>query len=126
MLNEAWAKIYFGKGFFAQPGRQALAYDVERILGASDWNVSGRFHDVLKLGYENRLNKLHLMFAYNQSEESITGGNFYSGGQIYKNMQTVWYHYGDNSKAFQISLLMMNLGWETGIAGDPATKYMQT
>jgi len=126
MLNEAWAKIYFGKGFFAQLGRQALSYDDERILGASDWNVSGRFHDLLKLGFENQLNKLHLVLAYNQSEEKMSGGNFYTGRQPYKNMQTVWYHYGDNSRPFQISLLLMNLGWEVGHEDNPSTRYMQT
>ena len=32
ILNEAWAKLDFGKGFFAQLGRQTLSYDDERIL----------------------------------------------------------------------------------------------
>ena len=31
MLNEAWAKMNFGEGFFAQLGRQSLIYDDERI-----------------------------------------------------------------------------------------------
>ena len=34
VLNEAWAKLDFGHGLFAQLGRQALVYDDERILGA--------------------------------------------------------------------------------------------
>jgi hypothetical protein len=42
MLNEAWAKMNFGEGFFAQLGRQSLIYDDERILGGLDWNVAGR------------------------------------------------------------------------------------
>ena len=37
ILNEAWAKLDFGKGFFAQLGRQTLIYDDERILGGMDW-----------------------------------------------------------------------------------------
>ena len=45
ILNEAWAKLDFGKGFFAQLGRQTLVYDDERILGGLDWNVAGRYHD---------------------------------------------------------------------------------
>ena len=49
ILNEAWAKLDFGKGFFAQLGRQTLIYDDERILGGLDWNVAGRYHDALKL-----------------------------------------------------------------------------
>lgn len=30
-MNEAWAKLNFGAGFFAQLGRQTLSYDDERI-----------------------------------------------------------------------------------------------
>ena len=40
-VNEAWAKLRFGQGFFVQVGRQQLAYDDERILGGLDWHVSG-------------------------------------------------------------------------------------
>lgn len=50
IMNEAWAKLNFGAGFFAQLGRQTLSYDDERILGGLDWNVAGRYHDALKLG----------------------------------------------------------------------------
>lgn len=39
IMNEAWAKLNFGAGFFAQLGRQTLSYDDERILGGLDWNV---------------------------------------------------------------------------------------
>lgn len=49
IMNEAWAKLDFGAGFFAQLGRQTLSYDDERILGGLDWNVAGRYHDALKL-----------------------------------------------------------------------------
>ena len=35
IMNEAWAKLNFGKNFFAQLGRQTLSYDDERIL--ADW-----------------------------------------------------------------------------------------
>ncbi len=127
MLNEAWAKLGLGNGFFAQLGRQALVYDDERILGSLDWNVSGRYHDLLKLGYENNLHALHLMLAFNQNDEKINGGSYYApGGQPYKTMQTLWYHYGNATQPFGISLLAMNLGWENGELENPATTYMQT
>jgi len=140
MLNEVYAKLNFGKGLFTQLGRLLLSYDDERILGASDWNQSGRFHDALKFGYEDKSNKIHLIFAYNQGVERQSGGNFYSGGQIYKNMQTLWYNRGGSSTPFNMSILAMNLGWETGndfipakpdldqpaIPADPSTSYMQT
>ena len=60
IMNEAWAKLDFGAGFFAQLGRQTLSYDDERILGGLDWNVAGRYHDALKLGYAKNAHQLHL------------------------------------------------------------------
>ena len=131
ILNEAWAKLNFGKGYFAQLGRQALVYDDERILGGLDWNVAGRYHDALKLGYADKNNELHLILAFNQNDESRTaGGTFYdsSAGQPYKNMQTLWYHYKADQCPFAASLLFMNLGLETGdkATKDSHTRYLQT
>ena len=117
VLNEAWAKLDFGHGLFAQLGRQALVYDDERILGGLDWNVAGRYHDALKLGYANKNNEVHLILAFNQNDEKKIGGTYYaSGAQPYKNMQTVWYHYKADAIPFGASLLFMNLGLETGDA----------
>lgn len=129
ILNEAWAKLDLGKGFFAQLGRQTLAYDDERILGGLDWNVAGRYHDALKLGYANRNNEVHLILAFNQNDEKNIGGTYYnSGAQPYKNMQTVWYHYKAEQVPFGASLLFMNLGLETGdkATQDSHTRYLQT
>ncbi|MGL5691679.1 MAG: alginate export family protein, partial [Bacteroidales bacterium] len=130
MLNEAWAKMYFGDNrFFAQLGRFALSYDDERILGGLDWNVAGRFHDALRLGYESGEHKVHAILALNQNDEKINGGSFYvPGGQPYKNMQTAWYQYKSKDCPFQISLLAMNLGFEGGNAEtkEADNYYMQT
>lgn len=124
IMNEAWAKLGFGAGFFAQLGRQTLSYDDERILGGLDWNVAGRYHDALKLGYENKAHKLHLILAFNQNDEKTIGGTYYSnGGQPYKNMQTLWYHYTAAALPLDASLFFMNLGWETG---DPGTQISDT
>ena len=86
ILHEAWARLDFSKGLFAQLGRQPLSYDDERLLGGLDWNVAGRFHDALKLGYESKLHKLHLILAFNQNDENRSyGGTYYaSGAQPYK------------------------------------------
>lgn len=128
ILNEAWAQLDFGHGIFAKLGRQSLIYDDERILGGLDWNVAGRYHDALKLGYENSQNKLHLILAFNQNNDNRNaGGTYYNpGAQPYKNMQTLWYKHVC-SKVFNASFMFMNLGLE---AGDPETqksdtKYMQ-
>lgn len=129
-INEAWAKIY-KDGFFAQFGRQQLTYDDDRILGTLDWSQVGRFHDALKLGYENQNNKLHLILAYNQHHQRTNIGTYYNGGQPYKTMQTAWYQY-DTKRNFNISFLLMNLGFEAGTPpqntelAEAKTNYMQT
>ena len=74
ILNEAWAQLDFGHGLFAKLGRQSLVYDDERILGALDWNVAGRYHDALKLGYQDAANQLHLILSFNQNDEKTIGG----------------------------------------------------
>jgi hypothetical protein len=125
MLNEAWASLTPARGLFIKMGRQKLAYDDERILGGLDWNVSGRFHDALKLGYENHSNKVHLVLAFNQSGERTSGGTYYGGGQPYKSMQMLWYQY-IGEKAFNISFLMMNLGLQAGTPSESESKSMQT
>lgn len=116
-INEAWAKIY-KNGYFAQFGRQQLAYDDDRILGTLDWNQAGRYHDALKLGYEGGLHKAHIILAYNQRTQGINSGTYYTGNQPYKTMQTAWYKY-DYRPNSHFSLLFMNLGME---AGTPATE----
>ena len=128
MLNEAWATIAPGGGLFFKLGRQSLAYDDDRILGTLDWHVSGRFHDALKMGYENTRNKLHFILAYNQNGDKLTAnsGTFYApAGQPYKTMQTAWYQYTAN-KLFNVSVLAMNLGFQAGTSTFPEVKYMQT
>lgn len=129
-VNEAWAKIY-KNGYFMQFGRQQLTYDDDRILGTLDWSQVGRFHDALKAGYENTNNKIHLILAYNQHAQKLNTGTYYAGGQPYKTMQTAWYQY-DTKENFALSVLLMNLGFETGTAGqngapdEAKTSNMQT
>ena len=125
ILNEAWAKLYLHNNFYAQIGRQSLVYDDERILGGLDWNVAGRFHDALRLGYEYDMNKLHLILAFNQNDENVIGGTYYRpGAQPYKTMQTLWYSYTES--AFSLSALLMNLGQQGGSESSPDTRYLQT
>lgn len=128
LMNEAWVNLDMGAGLFMKLGRQALVYDDERILGSLDWNVAGRFHDALKLGYEDAGNKLHLILSFNQNDERIIGGTYYApGAQPYKNMQTLWYQY-TGQRNFKASFLVMNLGLEGGNTEEQQsdTKYMQT
>ncbi|MDD4777668.1 MAG: alginate export family protein [Fermentimonas sp.] len=126
-LNEAWGQLTHNN-FFARVGRQSLNYDDGRILSVSNWTPTGIWHDAVKLGYEDNLNTLHFILAYNQSRELTNAGTFYQAtGQPYQNMQTLWYQFHNNS-GFTASAVFINLGFETG---DPDTQisdkvYMQT
>ena len=128
ILNEAWAKLKFTPEFFVKLGRQTLAYDDERLLGGLDWNVAGRFHDALVLGYNEDGHQLHGIFAFNQNDEKVIGGTYYDNSQtkLYKAMQTIWYHYQSPETPVGISLILLNLGYEYGNSKKVDTKYMQT
>ena len=128
MFNEAWTNLMPVKGLFLKIGRQSLIYDDERLLGGLDWHVSGRYHDALKMGYENEKNKVHLILAFNQDKDRLaaSSGTYYSSaGQPYKIMHTAWYQLNPN-EVFNISFLAMNLGFQTGVVGTAKMKYMQT
>lgn len=129
-LNEAWARLNLTTNLFAQIGRQPLAYDDERILGGLDWNVAGRYHDALKLGFESGSHKVHAVLAFNQNDEKLIGGTYYdvSSTGLYKNMQMLWYNYSPIQSPFQGSLILINLGQEGGDAAKKQsdTRYLQT
>ncbi|MCR5131311.1 MAG: alginate export family protein [Prevotella sp.] len=123
-MNEAWAKMKFGNGYFVQIGRQQLAYDDDRILGTLDWNVNGNWHDALKMGYERNGHKVHFILGYNQA--AANPGDFYSGPMGYRDLSAVWYHYQSQKAPFAISFLGLNLGRKDAENGDGKKNYMQT
>ena len=123
-LREAWAKTDV-KGFFAQFGRQSLAYDDERVMGTDDWSMTGAYHDALRIGYEGFGHRLHLIGAYCQNDGNVFGGTAYFGGmQPYKNMEALWYHY-DFPRWFGASLLFVNSGMQSVIDGETHKTYYQ-
>ena len=130
ILNEAWAAFHLNDSWFMQLGRQSLVYDDERILGGLDWNVAGRYHDALKIGYRHGGHQLDGIFAFNQNDETLIGGTYYDSSKtkLYKNMQPLWYHYDFASAPVKLSVLAMNLGQEGGDAEtrESDTQYMQT
>lgn len=120
-MREAWAKLDY-KGAFVKAGRQTLAYDDERIIGTDDWSMTSAYHDALKLGYEGYGHKIHAVFAYNQNNANMNGGTIYkNGGQVYKTMQMLWYHY-DFTPYLGASALFFNTGIE---AEDEVATYNQ-
>jgi len=129
-LYEGWVKMTAKNGLFAQMGRIALAYDDERIIGPNDFAMAASSHDVLRLGYEGHGHKAHAILAYNQNGANYYNSTYYDGGaQLYKTMQTVWYHYDVPKLPLGASLLFMNIGQQAGIQGDeynpPSTEYQQ-
>lgn len=127
-LHEAWAKLEFGKGFFATAGRQELSLDDERLFGAHDWAPTGRAHDALRLGWGNAKNQLQAIVSFNQTAD-VVGDVLYlenttNAPRLYKNMQTLWYRFGAVEAPFRISLLLTNQG--VGDASGSGTNYMQT
>ncbi len=119
ILYEGWGKLRSNNGLFLQAGRQVLAYDDERILGANDWAMAGITHDALRLGYDGPVHKAHLILAYNQNAENRDqGGSFYANGALpYKSMQTAWYHCELEKIHLSLSLLGMNVGMQSGKQG---------
>lgn len=110
-IYEAWAQLTAKNGLFAKIGRQVISYDDERIIGSDDWTMAALSHDLLKVGYEDDIHKVHAMFAFNQNDESVNGGTLYiNGDKPYKYMQNLWYHYDHPRVPFGASLLFMNLG----------------
>ena len=114
-LYEGWVKLTAKNGLFAQAGRIALAYDDERIIGPNDFATAAQSHDVLRLGYEGHGHKAHAILAYNQNGDNYYNGTYYNNGaQLYKTMQTVWYHYDVPKFPLGVSLLFMNIGQQAG------------
>lgn len=129
-LYEGWVKMTAKNGLFAQMGRIALAYDDERIIGPNDFATAAQSHDVLRVGYEGHGHKAHAILAYNQNGDNYYNGTYYeNGAQLYKSMQTLWYHYDVPKFPLGASLLFMNIGQQAGIEDDvnnpPSTEYQQ-
>ena len=129
-LYEGWVKLTARNGLFAQLGRVALSYDDERIIGPNDFAMMALSHDVLRVGYEGHGHQLHAILGYNQNAENVYFSTYYAdGAQLYKTMQTVWYHYDMPNIPLGASLLFMNVGLQAGLEGNknkpPSTQYQQ-
>ena len=128
VMNEAWANVCTNNGkFFAKLGRQSLSYDGDRILGTLDWNVAGRWHDALKLGFKSTEHEVNVVLAINQNSERKIGGMYYdqATAMLYKSMQFGWYHFKSKSVPVQLSLSLLNLGSESGTQEKSGTVYLQ-
>lgn len=127
-LHEAWGQVNTkNRRFAARIGRQELSYDNGRILGSNDWSAQGNSHDALRLSYEDDLFKVHLIGSFSQNDERLFG-TFYADSltNLYKNMEAIWFHVGNNSFPLQGSILLMNAGYETGGQYIEEMRHVQT
>ena len=125
-IYEAWVHLKTKNGLFARIGRQNLSYDDQRIFGADDWAMTAMSHDALKMGYEGHGHKLHLIGAYNQNPENMSGGTYYTGGlQPYKAMEALWYHYDVPRFPLGVSAVFMNVGLQNSDLNQDTCTYQQ-
>jgi hypothetical protein len=123
-LFEGWAKMTAKNGLFAQVGRVALTYDDERIIGPNDFAMAAQSHDVVKVGFEGKGHKVHVILGYNQNASNVYSGTYYeNGAQAYKTMRTVWYHYDIPKFPLGVSLLFMDVGLQAGKNDTTAWDY---
>ncbi|MFV0365684.1 MAG: alginate export family protein [Mangrovibacterium sp.] len=104
---EAWAAYRFTSKFELKVGRQALAYDDERIMGAINWSQTGLSHDAMVMKFNNAAGDIRLDIgaSYNQeSEKSVNTPYPYTN----KAMQYLWLNQADDS--FYWSFLFLNNG----------------
>jgi hypothetical protein len=108
-LYQAWAQVYLHNNLQLKIGRQILSYDDERILGALDWNNSGRKHDAALFRYQKGKFKTDIALAYNQNSERLNG-TFYNDSlsQPYKSMEFAWIQYSPTND-LSFSAIAMNL-----------------
>jgi len=125
-IFQAWADIKLGENTSTKLGRQAIAYDDQRIFGGLDWAQQGRNHDAAILKYKKESFIFDLGLAFNQDYDNPTGfqsvGNTYNttGFFSYKTMQ---YAYLKNTwKSFSGSLLLLNNGFQEA----SSVSYLQT
>lgn len=125
-LNEAWGRLHFDPGFFVQVGRMPISYDDEWLLGASDWTLTGFWHDALRVGFENKTHQVHAFATYLQDNDKSRGG-YYTQLMPYKQMQGLWYHLQLLPEMpLGVSLLVLNTGVEGGSESQGRTRWMQT
>ncbi|WP_426479122.1 alginate export family protein [Chryseobacterium sp. CBSDS_008] len=113
-LYEAWVKYAFSEKFAVKFGRQILAYDNERLIGALDWAMPGRSFDALKGIYTiNQNSKIEAVLTYNNDDNDTNDfpdKEVYSiadGGEITKSLQVIHYQFSGHHK-FQFSAIAMN------------------
>ena len=125
-IHQAWGKIKLDPTFFLKVGRQEIIYDDHRIFGDVGWAQQARSHDAARVEYNNAGLKIDLGFAFNQSDENLTGNTLTTPG-TYKSIQYLWAHNEWNK--FSASFLFLNNGLQfidDINSNNNQTRYSQT
>lgn len=115
-LADAWLKYNFDEKSNIQVGRQALSYDDQRLLGALDWALQGRFFEAVK--YTRKIGEngmLDLAVTYNNDNNEtdipdINGSEVYNiadGGERTQSIQMLHYSNKLSDKA-SFSIIALN------------------
>lgn len=125
-IHQTWGKIKLDPTFFLKVGRQEIIYDDHRIFGDVGWAQQARSHDAARVEYNNAGLKIDLGFAFNQSDENLTGNTLTTPG-TYKSIQYLWAHNEWNK--FSASFLFLNNGLQfidDINSNNNQTRYSQT
>lgn len=123
MVFEAYGAYTFNEDLAVRLGRQQMAYDNQRILGAPNWGQQGQSHDAALILWEPKENQqLHLGVAFNAETESLADVPYLADS--YRSLQFLWHHFDFTNSG--ISFLAMNTGYEELIEDDFETQYLQT
>jgi len=128
-LFQAYAQLQLNENWSTKLGRQVISYDDERIFGALDWAMQGRFHDAAIVKYKKGDFLMDIGGAFSQQQERNEGNAFtIQGFFTYKSMQ---YAYLKKSwKMSSASFLFLNTGFQNfiGVDNDIAdgVSYRQT
>lgn len=106
-IYEAWGELQFNSKTSFKFGRQAIAYDEDRIFGSLDWAMQGRRHDAAIFKYADSTFTAHAGVAYNQDKEQQFG-TVYTVANNYKAFQYLWLEKKRGN--LTVSALLLNNG----------------
>jgi len=88
-VYEAWIEMLLTSGLSVEAGRQALKYDDQRLLTASNWSNTGNAHDALLLKFKDSFLQAHAGFAYNNTNDTLFSYKYNVSG-MYQTMGFLW------------------------------------
>lgn len=127
-VYDANVELLFNKKWSSKIGRQAIAYDDERIFGSLDWALQGRRHDAFLVKYKDSTWMIDAGFAYNQNEDKSKYIQYTVNN--YKTFQYVWVNKKKGKGNYSFLFLNNGMAYNklntgTGLT-DSITSYTQT